>query len=63
MAVKKLRPHRRFLVDGEMEALVRQVEAIEKLARENRRILDVQFKRIAEMQAELDDLKRRRRYG
>jgi uncharacterized protein YigA (DUF484 family) len=43
------------------DALSRRIDDIESLARDNRRILEVQFKRIAAIQAELDVLLAERR--
>jgi len=39
-----------------IRALAKRLDDVETLARENRRTLDVQFKRIAAIQAELDML-------
>ena len=41
------------------EDIVRRLTEVEELARANRRELELQFRRIADMQAEIDALKKR----
>jgi hypothetical protein len=59
------RPDVRSSLERTAEKLERRFAEVEALARENRRILDLQYKRLADMQGELDrvlsELKRRRR--
>jgi hypothetical protein len=59
------RPDVRSSLEKTAEKLEQRFAEVEGLARENRRILDLQYKRLADMQGELDrvlsELKRRRR--
>jgi hypothetical protein len=44
-----------------LDDVITRLSEIEDVARANRRELDLQFRRIAEMQAEIDRLKKRER--
>ena len=58
------RPDVRSSLEKTAEKLEQRFAEVEALARENRRILDLQYKRLADMQVDLDrvlsELKRRR---
>jgi hypothetical protein len=54
--VAKREPDVRSALEKTASKLERRFAEVEALARENRRVLELQFKRMADMQADLDRL-------